>query len=170
MTSYKHHHLRRRSKSPPDQEDVHTRPAHHADSNQTAFRNPWVQPKSLLASGQVLAQQWPFALAKSLEGHPINQVEVVKPNFTRENGSNIRATWLGHAVRESLRFLCPGLTQTCRVSLWSSLLRRARQLSRHASSLIQYGPHAPLQVRMLVRNADCPLPALSRSYHRCTSW
>jgi N-acyl-phosphatidylethanolamine-hydrolysing phospholipase D len=74
-------------------------PAHHVDSSGTAFQNPWMQPKGLLASGQVLAQ-WPLAFERDIAAHHITPIQVVKPDFgghdTRQDA--IKATWLGHAV------------------------------------------------------------------------
>jgi N-acyl-phosphatidylethanolamine-hydrolysing phospholipase D len=76
------------------------RPAHHVNDSATSFQNPWVKPKSLLASGQVLSQ-FPLAFARRLEDHPAKPVQVVRPDFGGDVPSSdaLRATWLGHAVR-----------------------------------------------------------------------
>jgi hypothetical protein len=78
------------------------RPAHHANDAGTAFQNPWMQPKGLLASGQVLSQ-FPIAFARRLEDHPMKPISVVRPDFGGDvlTTDAIRATWLGHAVRDN---------------------------------------------------------------------
>lgn len=77
------------------------RPAHHANDDETSFQNPWMKPKSLLASGQVLAQQFPIAFERELQAHHITPVRVVEPDFggPLARSNSLKATWLGHAVR-----------------------------------------------------------------------
>jgi N-acyl-phosphatidylethanolamine-hydrolysing phospholipase D len=76
-------------------------PTHHANASASAFQNPWVQPKSLYESGQVLSQ-FPLAWARRLEDHPARPVKVVQPDFGRGSPDEgvVKATWVGHAVRD----------------------------------------------------------------------
>jgi N-acyl-phosphatidylethanolamine-hydrolysing phospholipase D len=81
-----------------------SKPAHHVNSEATGFRNPWVQPKSLLESGQVIWNKFPLEWARRLHDHPAEQVRVVKPDFGKDSPDEgrVKATWLGHAVRVAI--------------------------------------------------------------------
>jgi N-acyl-phosphatidylethanolamine-hydrolysing phospholipase D len=81
-----------------------TRPPHHANSPASSFKNPWVQPKSLLESGQgLLNNNFPLAFAKRLHDHPALPVEVIKPDWGKDepDQGRVKATWLGHAVSQN---------------------------------------------------------------------
>jgi hypothetical protein len=96
MTSHNHH-------GTADNGDTDKHPAHHANDTKSAFKNPWVKPKGLVASGQVLASHFPLEIAQKREGIEIQPIKVINPTFGRdENKSTIKATWLGHAVSISL--------------------------------------------------------------------
>lgn len=91
------------------------RPAHYGDEAGTWFKNPWdvlndedaVESNSWfnltnLPTLRTLAGlEFPLQWARDYSGHILRPVKVVKPDFGRgkSNTGNIKATWLGHAVR-----------------------------------------------------------------------
>lgn len=77
-----------------------TRPSHHANSSASSFKNPWVQPKGLLEG---LFNSFPLSLAKRLHDHPARPVKVVEPDWGKDepDAGRVKATWLGHAVRQN---------------------------------------------------------------------
>lgn len=80
-----------------------TRPSHHANSSVSLFKNPWVEPKGLLESGQGILNNFPLAFAKLLHDHPALPVKVIKPDWGEDepNEGRVKATWLGHAVSQT---------------------------------------------------------------------
>jgi hypothetical protein len=103
------HHSKLRSKSKSksrERQDTSSQPAHHASKTANSFQNPWMQPKGLLESGQVLSQ-FPLAFEKRLEASHITPTKVITPDFggDKSSGEAIKATWLGHAVRSKLSSL-----------------------------------------------------------------
>jgi N-acyl-phosphatidylethanolamine-hydrolysing phospholipase D len=80
-----------------------TRPSHHANSSASSFKNPWVQSKSLLESGQGLFYNFPLTLAKRLHDHPAVPVKVIEPDWGNDepDEGRVKATWLGHAVSQN---------------------------------------------------------------------
>jgi hypothetical protein len=91
------HHMRRSTSK--------ERPMHHANDNGTSFQNPWMKPKGLLASGQVLTQ-FPLAFERELQAHHVTPVRVVEPDFGGPvaRSDALKATWLGHAVRRACEY------------------------------------------------------------------
>ena len=96
------------------------KPAHHANNSKSLFLNPWSLPlpndtdndadsevQSLQNSNSFswfpnlsrfsLNLEW----ARQHPDHPHKPVKVIKPDFGSDhsNASDIKATWLGHAVR-----------------------------------------------------------------------
>jgi hypothetical protein len=134
------------------------RPAHHANDQGTAFQNPWVKPKSLLASGQVLAQ-FPLAFERELEVHHITPVRVVEPDFGGPipRVDAIKATWLGHAVcglHTLLRAACT--SHSSYRALWSRCLTtRIKVESPSGSFSTLSGRRGRRQTNTLALSAAC---------------
>ena len=80
-----------------------TRPSHHADSSASSFKNPWMQPKRLLESGQGFLNSFPLSFAKLLHDHPAQPVKVIAPDWGKDepDEGRVKATWLGHAVSQN---------------------------------------------------------------------
>jgi len=80
-----------------------TRPSHHANSSASSFKNPWLQSKGLLESGQGIFNNFPLTLAKRLENHPALPVKVIEPDWGKDkpDEGRVKATWLGHAVSQN---------------------------------------------------------------------
>jgi hypothetical protein len=99
------------------------RPPHHANASRSLFQNPWTLAETTL--GTSTSTYWPAGLnlstiftfvtnpgvslarVRNSEIHPHPPVKVVKPDWGYSTSTsaaassepNIRATWLGHAVR-----------------------------------------------------------------------
>src|ERR1700761_5184896 len=90
------------------------RPPHHANTEGTLFRNPWDDKErdgssfSISSLPRFLKDGWaefPLEWAKEHTDNPHKPVTVVNPTFglgltgKEDRGKEIKATWLGHAVR-----------------------------------------------------------------------
>jgi len=102
-----------------------TRPSHHANSSASLFKNPWVQPKSVLESGRGLFNNFPLALAKQLHDHPALPVKVIEPDWGEDepNQGRVKATWLGHAVGQNRTLAQSGAPEWHLRGFWFNFLR-----------------------------------------------
>ena len=130
------------------------RPTHHVVSSRTQFQNPWMVSESSAAppsdQTQDTSNYWPASLAslrlptfpslpsisiervRESESHPHPPVKVVKPDWGRSGSPspepNVKATWLGHAVRHSFRFVA--------LAFSSPLLSHCLLLARFCQSFL----------------------------------
>ena len=98
-----------------------TRPTHHANTSRSLFQNPWTLtdltsststylpafPNTLSLSTFLSIPNIPLERVRDSISHPHPPVKVVKPDWGNSTSNpasstpNLKATWLGHAVRHS---------------------------------------------------------------------
>jgi hypothetical protein len=175
-----------------------TRPEHHANASRSLFQNPWMLADSTQSTS---TSYWPafpdlstFLSVPSIslervpksESSPHQPIKVVKPDWGHSTSTaasscsetNLKATWLGHAVCHSRPpHRSNGTTSnTCsfsypRVSSSSSRVSlQAQMMSRPASCSTPSSQTAPALLRGWVFDVACLLPAPSRNYQNSNSW
>jgi hypothetical protein len=149
-------------------------PLHHANLSRSLFHNPWTLTDTTLSTST--STYWPaFSAGLNLstistfltnpsislvrvgnsEIHPHAPVKVVKPDWGHSTSTaassepNLRATWLGHAVRRSQ----PAAAQPV----------LTHQLSRVSSSSFR----VPQQAQMKTRLASCSTPSSQTASALC---
>ena len=145
-------------------------PPHHANHSRSLFHNPWTLPDTITSTSTTT--YWPSFSAglnlstistfltnpnislvrvRNSEIHPHPPVKVVKPDWghststVRSSEPNLRATWLGHAVRRSRTPL----------QLHSYSLLMTHHFPRVSSSSFR----VPRQAQMKNRLASCSTPS-----------
>jgi hypothetical protein len=170
-------------------------PEHHANASRSLFKNPWMVAESSAApppnstTTQGTSSYWclPFPSisierVRTSDSHPHPPVKVVKPDWGKTSAAavseqpNLKATWLGHAVRRGNLFLSPALLTYLFYfrAFWLSFrvlsLPQARMTNHLASCLTLSSQTPPVRLLGLVFGAVCPLPAPLRSCQSFNSW
>ena len=102
-----------------------TRPTHHANASRSLFQNPWtltdltpststyLPPFPNILNLSRVSTFIPLERVRNSISHPHPPVKVVKPDWgnstlnAASSNPNLKATWLGHAVRHSSPLLAP---------------------------------------------------------------
>jgi hypothetical protein len=163
-----------------------TRPTHHANASRSLFQNPWTLtdsipgtstylpafPNTLNLSTFLTIPNIPLERVRNSISHPHPPVKVIKPdwgNSTSNSASsnpNLKATWLGHAVRRSSPFSVPHHFNTLfflfpRVSSSSfRVLLEVQSTSHLASCSIPSSQSAPVLLHGWAFDVACLLLAL----------